>query len=123
MSKKLYVVATYYKVPKYPSKTSQKDYSKDDNNWAFNENVEIARVIKNRDLAQANIILNLTDKRVEKCNMRPDASYDDLYRYFKNNYPQYFQYVDAVEVKPDAEPAVADAQVVENKEETAAPTA
>ena len=97
MKKKLYLIATYFKVPRYPKNSSQKGFSKDEANWAFNENVEIARVIKNRDLAQANIILNLIDKKVEKCNMRQDASYDDLHRYFKTNYPQYFQHIDLID--------------------------
>lgn len=103
--KKLYLIATYYKVPRYPKMTSRKGFGKDDANWAFNESVEVVRVVKNRDLAQANIILNITDSKVEKCNMREGASYDDLYRYFKTNYPQYFQHIEVmqppVEVTPE----------------------
>jgi hypothetical protein len=114
--KKLYLVATYYKVPRYPKMSSQKDFGKDQSNWAFNESVEIARTIKRRDQQQANIILNLTEQKVEKCNMRDDnPSYDELHRYFKNNYPQYFQHIDSlqptVEVtaqadQPKSDPAV-----------------
>ena len=69
MKKKLYLIATYFKVPRYPQNSSQKDFSKDEANWAFNENVEIARVIKNRDLAQANIILNLIDKKIGRAHV------------------------------------------------------
>lgn len=106
--KKLYLVATYYKVPRNPRITSQKGFSKDDANWAFNESVEIVRTIKRRDQQQANIILNITDSRVEKCNMRADANYDELYRYFKNNYPQYFQHIEVMQppVEVTAEQAV-----------------
>ncbi len=96
--KKLYMIAQYFQVPKNPRRTFTKEYGKDPNNLAFNESVIISRSVKNRDLSSANVILNITDKKVVKCNLRRDASYDDLYRYYKNNYPQYFQHLDVVEV-------------------------
>lgn len=106
--KKLYMIAHYYQVPKNPRLTAQKDFGKDSNNMAFNESVTIARNIKDRDLSSANVILNITDKKVVKCNLRQGAAFDDLYRYYKNNYPQYFQHLDVVDVTPESTAPVAE---------------
>jgi hypothetical protein len=95
--KKLYLTATYYRVPKANVRTNQKDFGKNDDNWVFNEQVAIVRSLKRRDQDYANIILNITDKKVQKCNMRENVGYDELYRYFKTNYPQYFQHIDAAD--------------------------
>lgn len=96
-NKKLYLTATYYRVPAAGVNSSQKDFGKNDNNWTFNEQVEIVRTLKRRDQTMANIILNISDKKVEKCNMRENVGYAELYRYFKTNYPQYFSHIDMLE--------------------------
>jgi hypothetical protein len=90
--KKLYVIARYYQVPKNKNRTFEKGFGKNSENMIFDESVAIARTIKTRDLTEANVILNLTDERVEKCNLRPDANFHDLLNYYQKNYPQYFQH-------------------------------
>ena len=100
-TKKMYVVATYFRVPKEGANSSRKNFGKDDANWAFNESVQVTTGLKKRDITMANIILNVTDKQVEKCNMRPGVGYDELYSYFKTNYPKYFQHIDVLTTEPD----------------------
>ena len=80
------------------------------------------RVLRRRDQTMANIILNISDKKVEKCNMRENVGYDELYRYFKANYPQYFSHIDMLEPAPVvaevlAEPAPVVAEVTAEPEQ------
>ena len=100
-TKKMYVVATYFRVPKEGTNSSRKNFGKDDANWAFNESVQVTTGLKKRDITMANIILNVTDKQVEKCNMRQGVGYDELYSYFKTNYPKYLQHIDVLTTEPD----------------------
>lgn len=104
--KKIYVIARYIQIPKNPKNTARKGFGQNPDNMAFNEAVIIARTIKNKDWNTANVILNITDEKVEKCNLKRDATYQDLYRYYKSNYPQYFHFMDktpseAVVVTPE----------------------
>ena len=90
--KDIYLVARYLRVPRDPTQTSKKGYVKDDKNISYTESVALTRGLKNRDIT-ANIILNLTQKRVEKCNFETNNGWEELAAYYAKAYPQYMKLI------------------------------
>lgn len=87
--KDIHLLAFHTRVPRDPSKTHMKDFGKNEENYAYNEEVHVTLGLKDKDLMRASVILNISKQSVVKCSMNPDASFLDLYMYFKKNYPQY----------------------------------
>ena len=88
----IYLLAKYYKVPRDPRQTGNRDYMKNPENFAWDENVKFARTLRKNDLSDHNVVLNIFDQRVEKCNM-PDMQgmdYDQMFAFYYGNYRSYF---------------------------------
>ena len=88
----IYLLARYYKVPRDPRQTSNRDYMKNPENFAWDENVKFARTLRKNDLSDHNVVLNIFDQRVEKCNM-PDMTnmdYQQMFAFYYANYQSYF---------------------------------
>ena len=76
--------------PKSPrTKTQFKDWMKDTNNVSYDEQVSIARRLKNNDIATAKIILDLGNKKIVRNGWQTETSFDQLFGYFLRNYPQH----------------------------------
>lgn len=89
--KNLHLLAFYSRVPKNPKQSHKKDFGKKEDNWSTNESVHFTLGLKDKDLIQAGIILDLTEQKVIKCTMNPDLGFMQLFSYFKQNYPQYIK--------------------------------
>ena len=88
----IYLLAKYYKVPRDPHQTGNRDYMKNPENFAWDENVKFARTLRKNDLSDHNVVLNIFDQRVEKCNM-PDMTnmdYQQMFAFYYANYQSYF---------------------------------
>lgn len=84
-NKHIYLVASYIQRPRNPKMTHIKGYIKDPANLRWDEAFTITRGVKKRD-QNAQILLDLTDKRVEKDSFGSERSFDDIFYYFFVNY-------------------------------------
>lgn len=84
----LYLLCQYVQRPKPGVNTSQKDFGKNPDNWQYDEVVAVSRGLKNRDKYQ-DVVLNMSTKTVERCRLRPEATWEELYDYYKENYREY----------------------------------
>jgi len=87
----VYLMAFYSAQPVNKKFTHQSGYMKQDSNVHHNEQVIVARKIKNRDLQQAAVILDVMNKKVVKCSKQPAADYDGLWTYYTTHYADYLK--------------------------------
>lgn len=86
--KSIYLVAYYYQKPKARVKTTKPGWKNNSENISWDEQVTVTRVLKNRDLTMAKVILDLVNRRVVRNAWSPDRDFDELYRYFEKGYPE-----------------------------------
>lgn len=86
--KGIYLVAQYFQKPKDHVNTSVKGWMNDPANIRYDEKVAIVRGLKNRDL-NAQIVLNLGEKKVERNSFNGTKDFDEIFRYFFENYDKY----------------------------------
>ena len=110
-TKKIYLMSFYKKIPKNKH-SAQKNFSKNPNNWQFNEEVHITRGLKNRDINTATIILNVSDEKIIKRGPNQDVTYAELYQYYAIHYPQYIQVINKA-LHPELEEQP---KLIENKQ-------
>jgi hypothetical protein len=96
----IYLVARYITRPRDPRKTHISGYMKDPNNYQYDEQVQITSRLRNQDLYTAKIILNLSNKTVDKNSFNDLKKFDELFKYF---FKGYHKYITEVMVKLDAE--------------------
>ncbi len=97
-AKDIYIVAYYYKKPKEHVNTSKKGWMDNPDNIRWDEKVTITKGLNKRDV-QGTVIVNLTQKRVERNNLNHNKDFDTIFQYFFTNYDQYITRVMA-EVDP-----------------------
>jgi hypothetical protein len=98
--KNIYLVAQYVTRPRDPRKTHIAGYMKDPANYQYDERVQISTRLRNQDLYTAKIILNLSNKTVDKNSFNDVKNFDELFKYF---FKGYHKYITEVMVKLDAE--------------------
>lgn len=96
----IYLVAQYVARPRDPRKTHIAGYMKDVNNFQYDERVQITTRLRNQDLYTAKIILNLSNKTVDKNSFNELKNFNELFKYF---FKGYNKYITEVMVKLDAE--------------------
>jgi hypothetical protein len=90
-----FLVARYSLRPKYPSVSKQKGWMNNPENISWDEQVGFYTRMRDRDLSQWNIILDLVERQVLVCRSpagqnsvtwgeKPD--FESLYTYFYKNY-------------------------------------
>lgn len=91
-TKNIYLVARYYLKPRPGVNTSQAGWMNDPNNIRYDEAVDIVRGIKGNSL-DAQVILNLTSKTVERNSWNDNKDFDRLFAYFFEGYHSYLTQV------------------------------
>lgn len=88
----IYLLAKYYKIPRDPKQSGVPGYMKDPENFSLDESVKFTRSLQKRDLSEHNVILNIFEQRIEKCNVEEmkELNYEQLFAYFYKNYKNYF---------------------------------
>ena len=81
-------MAFYYVKPKPGVQTQIAGWMNDTNNIRYDERVEITRGLK-KDAVSAKIIMNLSDKTVERNGWNDNKNFDELFKYFFKGYHQY----------------------------------
>jgi len=88
--KDVFLTAKYVSHPRNRSQTFRAGYMKDDSNVQYDEAIDITKGLKNRDLTEAKIILNINQQTVVKNSFDVDKnkSFMELFQYFYVNSPE-----------------------------------
>lgn len=87
-NKNIYLVARYYLKPKSGISTTAKGWMNDPNNIRYDESVDIVRGLK-KNVADSQVILNLSNKTVERNSWNDNKDFDRLFAYFFEGYHSY----------------------------------
>jgi hypothetical protein len=82
-------MAKYVALPREKHKTSIAGYMKNPDNIRYDEQVYITRGMRNKDLLDNHIILNLTVEKVVKNSLKPGTEFQELFKHFYEAYPSY----------------------------------
>lgn len=101
--KKLYLVAYYSMKPAARVRTQKAGWKSDPKNISWDERVAVTSQLRNRDLSESQVILDLINKTVIRNSWDNTKSYEHLWRYFQKNYPKYFSNPASISVEnPDS---------------------
>lgn len=127
--KGIFLIAKYFMKPRDHVNTSKAGWMKDPNNIRWDESMELTRGLKNKD-ANAQVILNLSDLTVVRNTFKTEKSFDDVFRYYFDNYNKYLipvmgqlhpdyltKIADDIKREMDATPETVDAEYEEVKAE------
>ena len=95
----IYLVAHYVTKPRDPSKTHIPGYMKDPANHQYDEQVQISTRLRKQDV-NAKIVVNLSNKTVERNSFNGKKDFDELFKYF---FKGYHKYITEVMAKLDPE--------------------
>jgi hypothetical protein len=82
MANKMFLIARHTQTVRNPKNPKQ--------GMMTNESFHVADKVKNKDLSEASIILDVANQKVIK-NRFPDRSFDDLFLYFMSHYKDHIQ--------------------------------
>ena len=99
MNKNIYLVAFYSMKPRPGVNTSKKGWMDDTNNITYDERIEISRGLK-RNSNTAKVILDLSNKTVDRNSWGTDRSFDEYFKYY---FKGYHKYLTTVMTQLDAE--------------------
>ena len=85
----IYLIASYSMKPKSSARTQRSGWMANPGNISYDESIAIARKLKPRDHQTSKIILDFTDRRVIKNTWNDDKSFEELFSYFYQGYPNY----------------------------------
>jgi hypothetical protein len=86
--KNIYLVAQYVMKPKEHVNTSRKGWMDNPDNIRYDEQVSIVRGLRTKD-QNAQVVLNLSTKTIERNRFNASTQFDEIFRYFLENYTQY----------------------------------
>jgi hypothetical protein len=84
----IYLIAKYVARPKDPKQTSKAGYMKDPNNVQYDEQVYIARGLKDKDLRN-HVILDLTGEKIVKNTFKSGVTFEEVFKHFYDGYASY----------------------------------
>jgi hypothetical protein len=86
--KDLHLLAFYVQKPRAGVQTQKAGWTKDPNNYQFDERVEFTKGLSGKDRQYAGVILNLNTKTVVYNKFGREKTFDDVFKYFLEGYPQ-----------------------------------
>jgi DNA-binding GntR family transcriptional regulator len=87
----LYLLATYVQRPMHSHLTSRKNYGKRPDAWQNDEQVAFAKRLRKSDIQTCNVIMDLANKELLKCQVGEltGSDYARVYAYFNENYAEH----------------------------------
>lgn len=85
----IYLVANYVTKPKDPRRTHIPGYMKDPANHQYDEQVQISSRLRQKDITTAKVIINLSNKTVDKNSFNNNKDFKELFKYFFKGYHKY----------------------------------
>jgi hypothetical protein len=86
--KGIFLVAIYAMKPKGHVNTSRKGWMDNPDNIRYDEQVAITRGLRTKDM-HAQVVLDLSSKVIVKNSFDTGKSFDEIFRYFLENYTEY----------------------------------
>ena len=86
--KDLHLIAFYVQKPRAGVQTQIAGWTKDPNNFQYDERIEFTKGLSGKDRQYAGVILNLNEKKVVYNKFGDKKTFDDLFKYFLEGYPQ-----------------------------------
>ena len=96
----IYLVAYYITRPRDPRKTHIPGYMTDPANHQYDEQVQVSTRLRPKDINMAKVIMDLSNKTVDKNSFNNNKDFNDLFKYF---FKGYHKYITDVMVQLDAE--------------------
>lgn len=93
-TKDIYVCAQYYAKPRNPKLTFQKGYSTNEDNIVWDECINVTHGLRSKDLSNAKVVINISQRKIEKDGFNSGKSFDELFSYFYEANPK--QIADAI---------------------------
>jgi hypothetical protein len=84
----IYLIVKYTGMPKDPRQTAKPGYMKDPNNIHYEEQVYIARGLKDKDL-QNQVVLDLTEEKIVKNTFKSGATFEEAFTHYYEGYAEY----------------------------------
>lgn len=100
MKKSIYLIASYVTKPRDPRKTHIRGYMSDPANHQYDEQVQISTQLRPKDLNMSKVILNLSNRTVDKNSFNNNKDFNELFKYF---FKGYHKYITDVMIQLDAE--------------------
>lgn len=87
--KPIHLIAFYVQKPKTGVQTQIAGWTKDPANIQYDERIEFTKGLSSKDRQYAGVILNLNEKKIVYNKFGDNKTFDDLFKYFLEGYPQY----------------------------------
>jgi hypothetical protein len=91
----MFLIAQYLKTPNDKVCTSAVKFWSNPDNYSYSEMLDFVRNVRNSDLTNANVILDLKNKEVVKCRgtketplAETNRNFQEIYDYFYHHYPE-----------------------------------
>ena len=84
----IYLIAKYTGIPKDPRRTATPGYMKNPENIQYDEQVYIARGLRDKDLKNQ-VVLNLTEDKIVKNNFNPGKNFEEIFTHYYDSYAEY----------------------------------
>lgn len=84
----IYLIARYVALPKDPRQTSKPGYMTNPDNIRYDEQLTIARGMKDKYLKNQ-VVLDLTEEKIIKNSFRSNASFEELFGHYLEAYNSY----------------------------------
>ena len=86
--KEIYIVAQYYGKPRDPKMTRVAGYMADENNVIWDERIDVTAGLKQKDLLNSKVVINISTQEVVKDSFRSGKSFEELFSYFYDASPK-----------------------------------
>jgi hypothetical protein len=87
--KDIHLIAFYVQKPRAGVQTQIAGWNKDPANFQYDERIEFTKGLSGKDRQYAGVILNLNEKKIVYNKFGDQKTFDDLFKYFLEGYPQY----------------------------------
>lgn len=86
----MFLTASYLKTSNPKTNTSQKNFWANDENYHYEEQVQLVKKLRASDLKNSELILDLDRKEIVKCRRpKEDSTFETLFEYFQTHYAEY----------------------------------
>lgn len=87
--KDIHLIAFYVQRPRAGVNTCKKGWMQNPDNFQYDERIEFTKGLDPKDHQVAGVILNLNQKKLVRNRFGDSKTFDDLFKYFLEAYPQY----------------------------------
>jgi hypothetical protein len=87
--KDIHLLAFYVQKPRAGVQTQIAGWTRNPDNYQYDERIEFTKGLSGKDRQYAGVILNLQTKTIVYNKFGTTKTFDDLFKYFLEGYPQY----------------------------------